>query len=266
MTVFSLTDVTASYGSVEVLHKLNFSIDKGEMVTVIGANGAGKSTLLSVMAGQHRGYSGRVVFQGQRIDSFSASSRARAMAWMPQWETHTTCVAVEDYVMMGRLPHRGSSLFVRREDREAVEEAMEMAGLMDLRQRYLDELSGGERQRAAIALALAQNREVLLLDEPVSSLDIHYAQEVMELLEKMNRSGTTILIALHDINLASLYSQRLLALKNGALLFDGKPQEQITVENLKLLYGVKSGVFHGPAGVPVVYPLRDNNAEMNRQG
>ena len=241
-----------AYGSVEVLKGLSASIPAGGVTSVIGANGAGKSTLLSAMSRLAPLRSGRITVGGLDVSTAPSRALARMLAVLRQ-ENHVTLrLTVRELAAFGRFPHSGGRL--RAEDVERVEEALGLVSLGALAERRLDELSGGQRQRAFLAMVLAQDTEVLMLDEPLSSLDMRHSVEVMRLIRSLaDEHGKTVVVVIHDVNLAARCSDSLLALKDGRAVCHGAPEEVLRPEVLREVFDVEADV-HRIGGRPFAVP------------
>ncbi len=243
MELFRLEDVSFAYGEELVLKNIDLTVEEGDFIGILGPNGSGKSTLLKVMSGLLHPDKGRVFLGDREVHRISPGERARIIGVGPQETYLDFPFMLEEVVAMGRYPHLGWWGTLRYKDMEYVEEALATTGLLELRQRSIHQLSGGERQRGIIARALAQNPRVLLLDEPVSNLDIKYQQGIFELLLKLNRQeGLTIILVSHDLNLASQYCQNLVLLDQGQLRAVGSAEEVLTPENIAKVYQVEVDV------------------------
>jgi cobalamin transport system ATP-binding protein len=248
-SVFHLSELRFGYTSVPVLQGLSTEILAGEFVTLIGPNGAGKSTLLKIMAGLIRGYSGTVDFSGKALSLWRTRELARRIAFVPQ-ETHMVFpFAAVEIVMMGRLPHRTGLIFDSPRDAEWAREAMTLTDTAGLASKVFNELSGGERQRVVLASALAQNPDVLLLDEPTVYLDLKHQLQFYDILERLNAErGMTIVSATHDVNLAARYARRMMALRSGIFLADGPPSKVLTPQHLYDIFEISAAVLERPDG------------------
>ncbi len=247
MTVFARSDLVAGYEGGFALRELSCSVAEGEFVGLIGPNGAGKSTLLKVLGGLIVPTRGEARLFERPVAAYSRRELARLVGGVMQEQFVPFDFRVEETVLLGRTAHLGRFEHEGPEDFAAVEQAMRLSSLEQLRGRKLSQLSGGELQRVLLAQALAQQPKVLLLDEPTSHLDLLHQLELMEILVDLNRTqGLTLIIALHDLNLASRYCNRLMALKEGRLLFSGAPAEVVTRPRLVELYGVDAEVRTNP--------------------
>jgi iron complex transport system ATP-binding protein len=234
-------------GGRTVLGPLDVEVLRGECRVVVGPNGAGKTTLLRCLTGLLRPTSGELFWEGRPFSSLSRRGIARRIAYVPQIRPSRVPLRVEEVVLLGRYPHLSAlQLAPRREDFEAVEAALALVGIEELRRRPIDELSGGERQAAYIAAALAQEAELLVLDEPTIHLDARHQSELAGLLLRLKaESGRTVVIATHDLNLASLLGDRLLALSSGRVLASGTPAEVIAPEVLERLFRARFEIVRG---------------------
>jgi iron complex transport system ATP-binding protein len=250
-------DLTCAYGRHVVLQALTLTLHSAEVLALIGPNGAGKTTLLRVLARLLQPQTGTVLLAGQNAWRLSPRAVARRLALAPQQEAAHWPGTVEQAVALGRAPHRGWLLPYTAHDHEVIERVLQQTGLEGLRHRLLTELSGGEQRRVILARALAQEPQVLLLDEPTAHLDLKYQTEVLTLVQRLAyQDGLTVIIALHDLNQAALCAQRLALLASGRLLALGPADEILTPERLAHAYGVEVVVTPHPIyGTPMVAPL-----------
>jgi iron complex transport system ATP-binding protein len=220
----------------EAITDASFKIKQGDFLGIIGPNGSGKSTLLKMAAGIHAPSKGEVSYRDQPIPDYKKKDFAKLAAWIPQETGMVFPFRTEEVVLMGRYPYKSGFSFETTEDLEIASEVMELTGTKFLFGKKFTEISGGEKQRVLIASALAQKPETLILDEPISFLDIKYQIEILEILRTLNRKhSVTVIIALHDLNLASKYCSRLLLLKNGKMVREGSPNnilEQSIIESV----------------------------------
>lgn len=231
--------VSFSYGKNTILSDLSFAVKEGNITTVMGANGCGKSTLFSLMTKNQTPGKGKILLEGKNIANLRFIDFAKRVSIVHQYNSAADDITVERLVSYGRTPYQKMLGTRTKEDEELVERAMEVTGILPYRDREIAALSGGQRQRVWIAMALAQNTKILFLDEPTTYLDIRYQLEILELVKKLNREyGITILMVLHEINQAITYSDEVIGLKDGSIVIQGKPQEVITAESMKELYGV----------------------------
>jgi iron complex transport system ATP-binding protein len=247
--VFALRNLRFSYTAETVLHDISLEIRAGEFVAFIGPNGAGKSTLLKILGGLIRGYAGAAQFCGASLATFKPVELAKRIAFVPQ-ETHMVFpFTVAEIVMMGRLPHRmARNLFDSPKDAEWARQAMELTDITPLSGRTFNELSGGERQRTVLASALAQNPEILLLDEPTAHLDLKHQIHFYDILERLNIERMTVLSVTHDINLAARYAHRVISMRDGIIAGDGIPEDVLTPQHLYEVFEISAAVFKRPDG------------------
>jgi iron complex transport system ATP-binding protein len=247
MTSLSSVNVTLAYDADPIVVDLSVEIPDGEITTIIGPNGCGKSTLLRAMARLMRPKSGAVVLDGQLIHQAPTREVARRLGLLSQQMSAPDGITVEDLTRRGRYPHQAFLQSPTAHDAEAVTQALELAGMTSLRKRPVDELSGGQRQRAWIAMALAQETPLLLLDEPTTYLDLAHQIEVLDLIERLNREeARTIVMVLHDVNEAARVSHNLIAMKAGSIVRKGAPETIVEPELLQDLYGVGCDVYPHP--------------------
>ncbi|MDX3974063.1 ABC transporter ATP-binding protein [Shinella sp.] len=259
MTTHSLTatGLSAGYGDSVVLDGLDLAVPPGRISVIVGANACGKSTLLRTMSRLLSPQRGQVLLDGKSIHRIPPRELARTLGLLPQSPIAPEGITVADLVSRGRHPHQG--LFSRwtKADDEAVAAALAATRTVDLAERPVDELSGGQRQRVWIAMALAQQTELLLLDEPTTFLDISHQIEVLDLLTDLNQvRGTTIVMVLHDLNLAARYADHLIAMANGRLHSSGRPEDVLTVETVRDVFGLESRIITDPtSGRPTMLPI-----------
>ncbi|MCL6650160.1 MAG: ABC transporter ATP-binding protein, partial [Chloroflexi bacterium] len=250
--------LTLAHGHRVVVHDVSFTVEAGEMVAILGPNGSGKSTLLRGMARLHPPRAGRVLLDGRDIRGMNSRHVARVLAILPQAPAGGLDLTVRELAFRGRYPHQGLLQRVTRRDIDAVEWALESTDALHLADRPLAALSGGERQRAWIAMALAQEPRILLLDEPTTFLDVAHQVEVMHLLRRLNARGITIVAVLHDLALAGRFTFRVIALREGRLAFDGPPAAVLQPEALERVFGVPMLVLADPdTGLPIPIPRPD---------
>jgi iron complex transport system ATP-binding protein len=261
-------DLTCAYNGHPVLEDLCVQAHPGEVLALIGPNGVGKSTLLRAMARLMEPKRGTVLLAGQDVWHAGPREVARQLALAPQASGMAWAITVEQAVSLGRAPHRGWLLPYTAQDRMATEQALEQAGLSQLRHRLLTELSGGEQQRVVLARVLAQEPQVLLLDEPTSHLDLKYQSGILGLVRQLaHQRSLTVVVSLHDLNLAALYADRLALLAEGRLLAVGSPAEVLTPERLSQVYGVPILVTRHPLyGTPMVTPVVDREQDIENVG
>jgi len=255
-TIFSLTQINFSYGELRVLHNINLEVTKGEVIGIIGPNGSGKSTLLKVLAGYLAPEDGSVRFLNRDLTGYNKKELARIIATLPQMLDIPFPYTVHEFVMMGRYPHFQKGFFYGIEEKKIVTDILEMMEIAHLQGRKIDALSEGERQRVYLAQCIAQEPEVILLDEPVSHLDIKHQMRTLEFLDTLHRDGLTILMVLHDLNLASEFCTRIVLLSKGYLYADGTPEVVLTYQNIEVVYDTIILVRENPLSKkPFVIPV-----------
>jgi len=251
--LLEMEDLWSGYQGKDVLKGVNLKIKRGEFLGLIGPNGSGKTTLLRSMSKILTPRRGKVLYRGKDIAKIGAKKLAQRIAVVPQLSVFTFSFTVEDFVLLGRIPYLPRFYLERKEDYLAAEEAMRLTKTLSFRERRINELSEGEKQRVVIARSLAQNPELLLLDEPAAHLDIRYQLEVFNLLRQLNQEkGITIVLVSHDLNLASQYASRLVLVNGGKIFSEGRPSEVITEENIQKVYKVRVRITQDEEGNPVV--------------
>ena len=255
--LFQAKQLVAGYDQKMILDHVSLEIPSHEISVMIGANACGKSTLLKTLARLIKPASGEVLLDGKPIHQIPSKQLARVIGLLPQSPIVPEGISVADLVGRGRYPHQSMLGSWRQEDDEAVAEAMEMMNIAKLANHPIDELSGGQRQRVWIAMALAQQTDILFLDEPTTYLDITYQIEILDLLTDLNRKrGTTIVMVLHDINLAARYADYLFAMRQGQLIAEGKPSDIITSELIHDVFGLDCTIIQDPvSNSPSVVPI-----------
>ncbi len=261
--VFAARDVTFRYPGSEspAVDVVSLEVAEGAFFALLGPNGSGKSTLLGVLLGEHTRESGTVAYRGRSLESWKRRELAREVAFVPQSEPLAFPMSVRSLVEMGRYPHVGVLGRAGVADEQAIESAMERAGVAALASRSVTTLSGGERQRARIARALAQEPSTLVLDEPTAALDLRYQMETFELLQALTlERGLTVLVATHNLNLAARFATELALLTQGVVKADGVPSEVLRRDLLEQVYHWPVAVVPHPgpgfdAGAPQVIPL-----------
>lgn len=257
--------LTMTYGAEPIIVDTSLSIESGLITSIIGPNGCGKSTLLKGLARLHPLAEGSVVLDGQLIHRLPSREVAKRLGLLPQQATVPDGLTVEDLVIRGRFPHRARFGSQSSGDLRAVERALALSGMSDVRSVPVDELSGGQRQRAWIAMALAQETPILLLDEPTTFLDVAHQLDVMNLIERLNQDlGTTIVMVLHDLNEAARVSDRIVAMHDGRVDAYGLPADVITPERIRRLYGVECAVnAHPVTGHVYILPAFERLPKIN---
>ena len=250
-------NLTLSYGKKIIARDLSVAIPDGHFTAIIGPNGCGKSTLLRTLSRLMTPVEGSVFLDGEQIQRFPSKEVARRIGLLAQNATTPGDITVLELVSRGRYPHQPLFTRWRKEDDEAVNRAMRATGITDLAQQSVDTLSGGQRQRAWIAMVLAQETSIMLLDEPTTWLDISHQIDLLELLSELNRTqGYTLAAVLHDLNQACRYATHLIALRDGEIVAQGAPKEIVTPELIARIYGLRCMIIDDPvAGTPLVVPL-----------
>jgi len=260
-------ELVLSYPSSDgpVIDEESITAKAGAVTALVGPNGSGKSTLLKGLADQLKPDAGSVLVDGRAIQSFNKKELARTMGLLSQESTSPNSITVEDLVYHGRYPHRGFFESVTDEDERAVDRAIKLAGCGHLRDREVGSLSGGQKQLAWIAMVLAQDTDVLLLDEPTTFLDLHHQLEVMEIIETLREeSDITVVVVLHDIQQAARLADEMIALKEGAIQARGTPEEVVTEELLGEVFEIDAEVNLTPRG-PRIEPLRPRHDDDDRE-
>jgi iron complex transport system ATP-binding protein len=257
-SVLEARKLTLSYGETVVAPDISLVFDKPEIVGIIGPNGSGKSTLLKAMSRLLKPASGQVFLMGEAIERLPREKVAQWMSVLPQGAQAPGDYVVHDLVACGRTPYRSAFGSLSQEDRRVIDESIAMVGLQKLAFRRMDSLSGGERQRAWLALALAQQSSVLMLDEPTTYLDVHHQLEMLNLIQRLQQElSLTVIMVLHDLNQAIRFCHRIIAIKEGAVFAAGSVEEVITSTNMQRLYGVESivtSIAHEGHSFLVCYP------------
>ena len=266
MSTIELRELSFTYNGRPVLERVSLVVGVGERVAILGANGAGKTTLIKLIGGTlHRSH-GAVIIAGTPLEKLSRRDVARRIATVPQVFSVPFAFSVRQIVELGRTPHLRTFSGLSASDRRAVEQALHLTGTQDFSNRIFNELSGGERQRVVIAMALAQEPEILLLDEPTQQLDLARQAEILDIVSDLNQcKGLTVLAAIHDLNLAARYFERLVFLHNASITREGSPSQVLSPELLHKVYGSHIQVLH-PDGQthPIVLPLPESELRRGR--
>ncbi|MFD5679236.1 ABC transporter ATP-binding protein [Streptomyces bacillaris] len=248
--------VTVGYGGRAVIDGLDVEIPPGVVTTIIGPNGCGKSTLLRTLTRLLRPTDGTVVLDGEDIAKLRTRDVAKKLGLLPQAPVAPEGLTVGDLVARGRHPHQSWLRQWSSDDAGVVERALTMTGVADLADRPVDSLSGGQRQRVWISMTLAQGTDLLLLDEPTTYLDLAHAIDVLDLVDDLHESGCTVVMVLHDLNLATRYSDNLIVMRSGRILAQGHPRDVITAELLHEAFGLQATVIDDPVGDrPLIVPI-----------
>lgn len=250
--------LSAGYNGEKAFQELDLDIPEGKITTLIGSNGSGKSTILKTLCRILSPDSGDVYLDGEAIHKMPTKLVAQKLALLPQGVQTPSCITVNDLVEYGRFPYRSHLGGLSVQDREIIGCALASTNMTDLSYREIDQLSGGQQQRAWIAMALAQKTKLLFLDEPTTYLDISHQLEILYLLRKLNRdNGVTVVMVLHDLNHAIMFSDFLVAIKNGKLFTSGTPTDIITPQTLREVFNVEAEIVNHPIlNIPVCLPYR----------
>lgn len=250
-------ELTLSYDEANlVIRELDLTISAGRITALVGRNGCGKSTLLRGLSRLLKPRSGAVHLDGKAIHQIPTKELAKQIGVLPQSPTTPEGLTVHELVAQGRYPHQGWFQQWSEEDERVTAAALRITNMEQLADRPLDTLSGGQRQRAWIAMALAQETEILLLDEPTTFLDLAYQMEVLDLLYNLNENGRTIVMVLHDLNQACRYAHQIVALKDGQVYAQGAPQQVVTEKMVKEVFRLEAHVVADPiTGTPLCVPV-----------
>ncbi|GAA2576926.1 ABC transporter ATP-binding protein [Actinomadura fulvescens] len=247
--------LTLAYDKRVIAEELDVAVPDGSFTVIVGPNACGKSTLLRALARILKPAAGSVVLDGERIGAWPAKKLARTLGLLPQSSIAPEGITVADLVARGRYPHQGLLRQWSREDERVVLESMEATGVADLAERYVDELSGGQRQRVWIAMALAQQTPLLLLDEPTTYLDIAHQIEILDLCARLHEEGRTVVAVLHELNHAARYATHLIAMRDGRIVAEGDPNDIVTAALVEDVFGLPCRVIDCPeTGTPLVVP------------
>ncbi len=245
--LFDLDGVTFAIPERVLLHPLTLTLPARRVVGLIGHNGSGKSTLVKLLARQQPASFGTIRFEGKALKDWGDRPFARKVAYLPQQTPPATGMLVKELVALGRYPWHGALGRFGHVDRDKVDEAMALTDIMPLADRLVDTLSGGERQRVWLAMLVAQDAECLLLDEPISALDVAHQVEVLSLVHRLSKDkGLGVVVVLHDVNMAARFCDEILALHSGKLIARGAPEAIMTPDCLKSIYGIAMGVMPHP--------------------
>ncbi|MFJ4564893.1 ABC transporter ATP-binding protein [Streptomyces caelestis] len=256
--------VTVGYGARTVIDDLDVAIPPGVVTTIIGPNGCGKSTLLRTLSRLLKPSKGTVVLDGDDIARLRTRDVARRLGLLPQAPVAPEGLTVADLVARGRHPHQSWLRQWSSDDADVVERALAMTGVSDLADRPVDALSGGQRQRVWISMTLAQGTDLLLLDEPTTYLDLAHAMDVLDLVDDLHESGCTVVMVLHDLNLAARYSDNLIVMRAGSILAQGHPRDVLTAELLHEAFGLHAKVIDDPVGDrPLIVPIGRTHVQLD---
>ncbi|MCY9661146.1 ABC transporter ATP-binding protein [Paenibacillus chondroitinus] len=256
MTRLYTQQVDIAYDDRLIVSNLNLSIPDAKITALVGANGSGKSTILKSLARIMKIKGGQVYLDGKSIHQRTTKEVARELAILPQNPTAPEGLTVSELVSYGRFPHQKGFGSMTKEDKETISWAIEVTGMLPFADRPVDQLSGGQRQRAWIAMALAQQTDILFLDEPTTFLDMAHQLEVLKLLQKLNKEeGRTIIMVVHDLNHATHYAHHMVAIMQGKVVSEGTPEEVVTQPVLREVFGIEADIVKDPrTGVPLCIP------------
>lgn len=257
-------NISFSYGDVPVFAGLNLKLLQGKITALVGANGSGKSTILKNLARILKPAQGVILLNRQMLQNYAAKDLARKMAVLPQNPVAPDGLRVSELVSYGRHPWQSGFGVLSDHDKQKIDAALELTELTALADRTIGSLSGGQRQRVWIALALAQDGDIILLDEPTTFLDMTHQLEVMQILANLNRHhGKTIIMVLHDLNQAARYSDHMIAIKQGKILHQGVPDVIMCAEVLAEVFGIQADFFHDPrTGTKICVPYATCDMEV----
>ncbi|MEM9274490.1 MAG: ABC transporter ATP-binding protein [Cyanobacteria bacterium P01_F01_bin.143] len=256
-------NLSGGYDRQIIVKQIGLTLEPGDWLSIIGANGSGKSTMLKLLCRLLKPMGGKVVLNGKAIHQLPPQIVAQQIAILPQQQTIPNGLTVEQLVSLGRTPYQSWYQWEStQQDRLFIEKALSQTQLESLRDRPVSQISGGERQRAFLALALAQNPQILFLDEPTTYLDINYQLQLLELLKELNQQGLTIVTVLHEINLAARYSKQIALLKKGRIYTIADVKTALTTDNLAEVFGVKVAVINTPVGIQIC-PLEVTTEQNN---
>lgn len=258
--------LTLGYGESIIIHDLDLSIPKGEITVFIGGNGCGKSTLLRSMARLLKPNNGTILLEGEAIAKLPTKGVAKKLSILPQSPTAPEGLTVLQLVKQGRYPYQNWLKQWSKEDEEKVMNALQATGMNEFKDKQVDELSGGQRQRAWIAMTLAQDTEIILLDEPTTYLDLTHQIEILDLLFELNeKEQRTIIMVLHDLNLACRYAHHIVAIRNQTVFAQGKPEEIINPDLVKNVFDMECQIAQDPLfGTPLCIPYGKGRRIVNK--
>lgn len=254
-TAFRMENLASGYEQVRVFEGLNLTIEEGKVTTIIGPNGCGKSTLLKTIGRILKKQQGTVYLQEQNMQNLSTKDIAKKLAILSQTPIAPGQLKVEELIAYGRYPHRNNVNRLTNKDEEMIEWALTVTNTMEYRNRELAQLSGGQRQRVWLAMALAQETNILLLDEPTTYLDMAHQLEVLDIVKSLNEQHScTVVMVLHDINHAARYSDHLIAMRKGIIMQTGTPQEILSAEVMRKVFNIDARIMEDPVtNTPVCY-------------
>ncbi len=247
MALLQATDITVGYDDTIIVNNLSITIPEGKLTSIIGTNGCGKSTVLKALSRLLPTKAGIVYLDGKDIHSLSGIAVAKKMAILPQSPTAPAGLTVADLVAYGRFPHQKGFGRLQEHDKERIQWALNITGMSSFAERDIDSLSGGQKQRVWISMALAQDSDIILLDEPTTFLDLVHQLEVLQLLQKLNReAGKTIALVIHEVNMAARFSDHIIAVKGGGIVKEGTPRDIMTPEVLRSVFNIDAVIMDDP--------------------
>ncbi|ALR90380.1 MULTISPECIES: ABC transporter ATP-binding protein [Clostridium] len=253
MEAISVRNLSISYEDNNIIEDMDLSIPKGMITIIIGSNGCGKSTLLKTIARINKPKNGDIFINNKNIKKIKEKDIAKEVAFLPQGPVCPSGLTVRELVAYGRFPHQKLIGGLNSHDKEIIDWAINETGLSDFKDREVENLSGGQRQRAWIAMTLAQETDIIMLDEPTTYLDMSYQLEVLEVLEKLNKEkNITVVIVLHELNNACRFANNIVGLKKGKIICEGKPIDVINKSTLKEIYGINATLTKSENGE---YPI-----------
>lgn len=253
MEAIRVENLTVAYEKNTIIQDMDLSIPKGKISIIIGSNGCGKSTLLKTISRINKPKSGHIFINNKNIKKVKEKDIAKEVAFLPQGPVAPSGITVKELVAFGRFPHQKMIGGLNEHDKEVIDWAIRETGLSEFADRQIENLSGGQRQRAWIAMTLAQETEIIMLDEPTTYLDMSYQLEVLEVLQKLNKDKKiTVVIVLHELNNACRFADNIIGLKKGKLVCEGRPIEVINKETLKEIYGIEASLVESKDGE---YPI-----------
>ena len=249
MEAISVKNLCVSYENNNIIENMDLSIPKGKITIIIGANGCGKSTLLKTISRINKPQNGDIFINNKNIKNIKEKNIAKEVAFLPQGPVCPSGLTVRELVAYGRFPHQKMIGGLNSHDKEVIDWAIKETGLSEFSDREVENLSGGQRQRAWIAMTLAQETEIIMLDEPTTYLDLSYQLEVLEVLQKLNKEkNITVVIVLHELNNACRFADNIVGLKKGKIICEGRPIDVINKETLKKIYGIDANLVNSENG------------------
>ena len=265
---FGFENISVSFGKKQVLDSVSMEFEKGAFTTIIGPNGCGKSTLLKTVSRTVVPQTGTAIFMDRPVSEYAPKELAKKIAYLPQIHTSPSDINIRTLVSYGRYPYKRFGQGLTDEDNRIIDTTLELTGLKDMEDRLMDKLSGGEKQRAWIAMTICQQPEILMLDEPITYLDIGYQVEVMELVRDLvDRLGMTIIMVLHDMNFTSRYSDKIYVLKDRHASIYGDPDKIISHDVMEDVFRIDSQLIRDEKnGCPYIIPEKLKKAEDGKEG